>query len=455
MPDVSRIFAPILICLALAIAVFDVSLWTTAPARSARGPRVHPSRALADTFMQLLCRPPSDVETIDWDSRPFEQSALVQALGATEEAERARLIRTVYVDLLRRDATVDDCGQVRDWINRGLGPDEVRRELARLPEARRVSQVRQVYVDALGRDPREWDDPALRRWVDSPFGVAEIRSRLIAERPLVGVHYFAWYQLEQGGWRNDLTSVPADSPLPAVGRYDSSDTDVIATQIRQMEDAGFDFVIVHIIANSPRTWTNARIFFDRLSGHQLKAAVLLDALYADDPATKAMWVQKATAEFAGGSHYLLLRGEPLVMLFSAQLDFDVPGVVLRNVYWTDRYDPGRNTFNPNHHLEPRDWPFWADTPPPLVNGVVPVIPGYIDTSLGRARSMVHPRDNGRMYQEQWQRALALHPELVFVYSWNEYFERTAIEPTEAWGNQYLQMTACYIAYAHRGTNGTC
>ena len=405
--------------------------------------------------MEVLCRPPSDAETVDWDNRPFERSALVKALTSTVEAQRVRQIRSLYFDLLRRDTTFADCEQVRDWVNQRLGVDEVTRELAALPEARRVSNVRQILIDRSGWDPRGWDDPGLRRWVDSPFTLAEIRSRLAGQRPLVGVHYFAWYRIDQRGWGNDLTTVAADSPKPAPGWYDSGDTDVIAAQIRQIEEAGFDFTIVHVIATSPRTWTNARTFIDRLSGHRLKAAVMLDGLYAEDAPTKAMWVQKAKAEFTGDSHYLLFHGEPLIMLFSARLDFDAEGVVLRNVYWTDRYDPDANTFNPNRHLEPRDWPFWSPTPQPLVNGVVPVIPGYVDTALGRARSMEHPRNDGQTYREQWQRAIALHPEVVLVYGWNEYFERTAIEPTDAWGDQYLRMTACYIGHAHRGTSGTC
>ena len=451
----SRAFAPIVICLSLAVALLDASLWTAAPARAARGPRVRPSRALADTFMEVLCRAPSDLETVDRDSRPFETSALTQELSSTDEARRVSQIRALYFDLLRRNAAIDDCSQIRDWLDRGLDIDNVKRELAKQSEARRVSQVRRVLIDTLGRDPREWDDPGLRRWVDSPFTLAEIRSHLVDQRPLVGVHYFAWYRQDQSGWHNDLTTVAADSPKPAPGWYDSGDTDVMATQIREMEDGGFDFVIVHVIAASPRTWTNARTFVDRLSGHRLKAAVMLDGLYAEDAAAKAMWVQKAKTEFTGDSHYLLLHGEPLVMLFSALLDFDAPGLLLRNVYWTDRYDPGRNTFNPSRRLEPRDWPFWAPTPQPFVNGVVTIIPGYTDAALGRPRTMVHPRNNGQMYREQWQRAIALRPELILVYSWNEYFERTAIEPTDAWGNQYLQMTACYITQAHRGTTGTC
>ena len=445
----------IFVCLAIAVVALVASLWSSGSARSAIRTRLRPSRVLTEITMDVLCRPPEDRETVNWDFRPFDEAMLRQTLASSEEGQRVARVREVYREVLRRDATPDDCATVRALVDRRLDEAGMRRHLDAQPEARRVAQVRKVFVDTLGRDPRAWDDQGLRRWVDSPYPIAEIRSRLPAQRPLVGVHYFAWYRQEPGGWRNDLTSVPAEAPVPVIGRYDSGDTDVIPTQIMQMEEAGFDFAIVHVIATSPRTWSNARIFMDRLSGHRLKAAILIDGLYAEPPASKAMWVEKAKDEFAGDSHYLRLNGEPLIMLFSALVNFTVPGVLLRNVYWTDRYDPGRNSFNPNHRLEPHDWPFWAPTPPPLANGMVPVIPGYTDAALGRPRTMVHPRENGQMYREQWERALALHPEVIVVYGWNEYFEQTAIEPTDAWGNQYLEMSACFIERAHRGTGGAC
>jgi hypothetical protein len=312
-----------------------------------------------------------------------------------------------------------------------------------------------VFVEMSAWDPIGWDEEDLRHWADSPFTVPEIREQLLHRRPLVGIHYFAWYQPSRDGWRNDLTTVPSASPHPAIGQYDSGETSVIDAQLAQMEHAGFDFIIVHVIAQSERTWRNAHRVFDELAGHHLKAVVLLDGLNQEDAAAKTMGTTKVVAEFARSPHYLQLHGEPLVMLFSAPIDFDLPGVLLRNVYWTDRYDPGRNTFNSSARLDSHDWPFWAATPQPLVNGVVAVIPGYTDEALGRARTMVHPRENGAFYRGQWQRALSLHPELILVYSWNEYFERTAIEPTDAWGGQYLQMTACFIARAHHGTTGQC
>jgi len=395
------------------------------------------------------------METVDWDTRPFEPATLIDKLSTSAEGEQVRRIRALYGELLRREATAADCSRVRAWVDGGETDDRIRRDIAALPEARRVSQVRQAFVGILGRDPVGWDDGSLRWWVDSPFTLAEIKSRLAAQRPLVGIHYFLWYQPRPGGWGNNLNSIAADSPKPAAGWYDSSDTGVMAEHIAQMEAAGFDFVIVHVVTTAPRTWTNARTFFDRLSGHRLRAVILLDGLYADEPASKAMWVQKVKSEFTGDSHYLRVHGQPLVALYSSPLDFDVPGVTLRNIYWTDNYAPGRNSFNPSLGLEPRDWPFWAPTPQPLVNGVVPVIPGYTDAALGRPRTMVHDRAGGQTYREQWQEALARRPEFIVVYGWNEYFERTAIEPTDAWGNQYLQLSACFIGHAHRGTKGPC
>jgi len=402
-----------------------------------------------------LCRPPSAAEILRWVSRPVEKAALTEALQTTDESRRLQEVRRAFFVLLRREPTQQDCGQLRDWIDRRLDIDSVRREMANLPEARRVAAVRQLFMETFGRDPVGWDDPALRRWVDSPFGVGDIRSRLGAQRPIVGVHYFAWYQPDAGGWRNHATRVPADSPKPALGWYDSANTDVMAAQIRQMEAAGFDFVAVHVIPALPHTWSNARAFVDRLSGHRLNAALVLDSLYDEPAAVKARWVERTRQEFGSNGHYLRLHGQPLVMLFSTRLDFDAPGVVLRNVYWSYRYDPGKNPFNGDLRLEPRDWPFWAPTPQPVANGLVPVIPGYTDAALGRQQSMVHERNNGQMYREQWQRALELHPEVILVYSWNEYFERTAIEPTDVWGDQYLRMTACFIGRAHRGESGDC
>ncbi|MGH9255488.1 MAG: hypothetical protein ACRD3C_13085 [Vicinamibacterales bacterium] len=447
-----RIFATVLVLLVPVVMGLVVPLWSRE--RDVRE-RMSASKALTDAYIGTLCRPPDGPETVRWDGRPFQNEELLPALQLSPEGLRVGEIRRVYLDVLGRDPVDGDCAALRRWVDGPLDAEQVRREIAGWPEARRVVQVRRVFIEALGRDPAGWDHATLRRWVDSEFTPAEIRRRLAVQKPAVGVHYFTWYQTRATGWGNDKTVVQTGASKPALGWYGSSNEIVMDIHLGQIAAAGFDLVIVHVTAESPAGWSNAQALFSRLARHKLRAAVMLDGLYTRSAAFKAAWVAKVQAEFTGRANYFFLHGRPLIMLYSAAADFAIPGVVLRNVYWTDNYQPGANAFNPDLVLYPRDWPFWAATPQPLVNGVVPVVPGYADTHLGRERAMEYPRNNGRLYHEQWQRALALRPELILVYSWNEYFEQTAIEPTEAWGDQYLEWTACYIAHAHRGATGAC
>jgi hypothetical protein len=361
----------------------------------------------------------------------------------------------VYVDVLLRDPFERDCVELRQWVDRSTEVSEIARRLAASPEARRVGEVRALLSRLQRRDPGGWDNASVRRWSQTGLAPSEIAARLAEQRPLVGVYYFAWYRQNSGGWGNGATAVPGDAPRPTLGWYTSNDVAVMDAHIGQMVSAGFDFVILQVIPESPESWTTAHRFMSRLEGTTLKVAVMLDGLYTVPVTAIAASLEKARAEFAAHPNYFWLRGSPLILLFSGHMDFLVPGIAVRNVYWADRYGPGVNTFNPDGLLLPNDWPFWSPTPSPAMNGMVPIAPGYSDTHLGREEAMEHPRNNGQMYHEQWRRALAMRPEFVVVYSWNEHFEQTAIEPTEAWGEQYLQWTACYVAHAHAGREGTC
>src|SRR4029450_11971366 len=108
------------------VGVLGLSVWTTPRANR---PRVRPSRLVADTFMEVLCRPPSGVETVEWDSRPFEKPVLVRELEATEESRRLQEVRRLLFDAIRREATREDCTRLREWIDRRLDVDAVRRQI--------------------------------------------------------------------------------------------------------------------------------------------------------------------------------------------------------------------------------------------------------------------------------------------------------------------------------------
>jgi hypothetical protein len=425
------------------------------PRAGGQANRLPPSQRLDETFMAVLCRPPSSAETLEWDTKTFSVPDLSMSLQTTAEGVRVRDLRRVYLEVLRRDPFTGDCTGLRSWVDRGTSVADVARRLARTREAARVGEVRAALARGQGRDPAGWDNGTIRRWAETGFTPEEIERRAASQRPRVAVHYFAWYQSVKGQWGNGVTAAPSTAPEPTLGWYDSRDPSIMDAHIAQMERVGFDIVILQIVADLPSSWATAQRFFERLSGRRLQVVVMLDGLYTPAIAAATGTILRAVRTFGGHPNYVRVRGQPLVLLYSGRLDFPVPGVQLRNVYWADAYGPGENSYNPDRHLYPRDWAFWAPTPPPLVNGIVPVTPGYSDTHLERGVGMEHPRDDGAMYREQWRQALSLRPELVIVYSWNEHFEQTAIEPTAAWGDRYLQLTQCFIALAHAGREGTC
>ncbi len=407
-------------------------------------------------FPSVTCRAPDAVAYATWIGAHLTDEQLRLKLDETAEGQRVRMVRQVYLSTVGRDPMRGDCAGLRDWVDSPNDINGVNAGVGASPEALRAAEVRAAFQEALGRDPAGDDNTSLRRWMATPLTGSEIAGRLRAQRPLIGVHYFPWYRPSPQGWGNGATVVRPSEGRPNTGFYDSSDPAVVDQHIKQMEAAGFDFAIINLPPGQPQVTQNTSLFFERLQGHKLKAAVMLDGLFTYTSADKTRLVQDAVSRFTVSPSYLQVDGLPVIYLHASPVaDLQVPSVTLKNLYWTFTYAQGHNTFNQRGFLYPEEAPFWSTSPQQVINGVVPVIPGYTDKHLGRSFSMDHPRDNGALYKAQWERALALHPDTIMVYSWNEHFEETAIEPTDTWGDQYLRLTACYVALAQQGAIGSC
>jgi hypothetical protein len=71
-----------------------------------------------------------------------------------------------------------------------------------------------------------------------------------------------------------------------------------------------------------------------------------------------------------------------------------------------------------------------------------VAPGYDDHILrGDANPVVERGATGERYLATWQAALMADPDWVLVTSWNEWFESTAVQPSEKYGDLALRQTA--------------
>jgi hypothetical protein len=74
------------------------------------------------------------------------------------------------------------------------------------------------------------------------------------------------------------------------------------------------------------------------------------------------------------------------------------------------------------------------------------MPGYDDTRLGRGGGSVTPRNDGAFYRASFQGAIGSGPDwAILITSWNEWLEGHQIEPSQSYGDLYLQITAEYAA----------
>lgn len=87
-----------------------------------------------------------------------------------------------------------------------------------------------------------------------------------------------------------------------------------------------------------------------------------------------------------------------------------------------------------------------------MNNFCSVIPGYNDLALQRKPQLapVVPRDGGKTLVSQFAVANALNAEHILLYSFNEFFEGTNIEPTLEYGDFYVELTKELVRQTHEG-----
>ena len=279
----------------------------------------------------------------------------------------------------------------------------------------------------------------------------------------VALFYWTWHIPTNGGARGPFDNtriaaralvegVPAEWPVqranhfwgePELGYYLSTDPFVLRRHASMLADAGVD-VIVFDTSNPPWTWKEAYMALGREftamreEGNQTPGIAFLCPF--GDP---TVVVKKVHEELYGprlyGDLWFQWRGRPLILAnpkyfrsLPEILDFftfrtPIPG------YWTRPGGPGQ-------------WPWLQVHPqhgfPDETGGTEIVAVGVAQNAIVGARGpapMSHRQgamgrswhggardpdpdatDYGPNFQEQWDRAIALDPEAVFVTGWNEW-----------------------------------
>ncbi|MCE4608821.1 MAG: hypothetical protein F7C36_00355 [Desulfurococcales archaeon] len=248
--------------------------------------------------------------------------------------------------------------------------------------------------------------------------------------PIVCTYYYAWYGGPDHPWTNILDT-------PVLGFYNSSYIDILVKQLKWIREAGIDCLIISWWGPGHFTDLNARKVFELLAEYGLKAVILVEPYLGQDPSNyNATWWNQTLAyideNYIGRypDSYLYLDGKPLVLAFNPVGETYKPdnasGYAVRIV--------GNGVDGSGY----KDWDLWPDYDKQLTgelrirkNGYVALAPRYDDEHFRPGGVPQYDPDLSRgWYQRQWEWVLEHQDQvrIIAIYSWNEYHERSMIEP---------------------------
>lgn len=280
--------------------------------------------------------------------------------------------------------------------------------------------------------------------------------------PLVLAFYYTWY--DENTWTYDrLSDLPAQP-------YVSRDHGVMGRHIDQAKAAGIDALIVAWYGPGGDNQTEANLsgMLDEASARGFHIGILLESdspfLGSSDAVASAL--QHALSTHANHSAYLRVDGRPVIFFWRPTIYSVETWRAIRNqadpthssIWIAEGIDMSYQAIFDGHYLYSNTWnppndltytnqkfarwvenarqqqgvyKFWAAT----------VMPGYNDTRIRPSNGFVQDRAAGTYYASAWQAAIASQPNWIVITSFNEWPEGTYIEPSQAYGDQYLNLTA--------------
>jgi hypothetical protein len=284
---------------------------------------------------------------------------------------------------------------------------------------------------------------------------------------LVLAFYYSWF--DEATWSYDqLSDLPAEP-------YVSRDRSVMGRQIEQAQRAGIDALVVAWYGPdgaTNQTEPNLAALLDEAAARSFKIAVLFESDSPFMPGVEG--VRGGLAHLLGvhANHpaYLRVDGRPVVFfwrptLYSVDTWAAVRGQVdpAKAALWvSEGVDTSYLSVFDGHHLYSNTW----NPPASLVATnqkfaarvaamrsalgadrlwVATVMPGYNDVKIRPATGFATDREGGAYYERAWQAAIDSNPRWIVVNSFNEWPEGSYIEPSSAFGDRFLALTATWSA----------
>lgn len=255
----------------------------------------------------------------------------------------------------------------------------------------------------------------------------------------VGVYYYVWYGDGLGGrhWNDSGVNAVVDKPI--LGYYNSQDVAVIKQHLDWFEELNVGFLIISWWGPDSYEDNTTKTIFSKVkqNNYPLEIAIMVEAYN-----WSGIYNFRAIYEYINdtyvtpyGSIYMKLDGLPLVCFFNDNINMtrtEANITAIRSVTGFSARIVG--------HSDYVDWWAWpiagySEAPKPKLSrdGYIGILPRYDDTRIpNRTNTMYDSNYTEGLYDSQWKEVIRLENEstvnFVAIYSWNEYHERSQIEP---------------------------
>jgi hypothetical protein len=280
-----------------------------------------------------------------------------------------------------------------------------------------------------------------------------------ADNIKVGVYYYPWYV---GNWSINHANC-INTPL--LGGYDSSDYSVISQHLKWLNDTGIDFIIFSWWGKNSSSDRNTQLIVSQLVDEYPNMEFFLMVEPFGSAWPEAYDASNGTYDFGMIYSYLYDTYTSKYTSHCLFLD-DRPAVGFHG-------DPSRSLTANGVPQDPRfstrligcnvgdDWEYQVPDPslstqPVCRDGEISVCPRY--DANGWHEDVSYAQG---LYGKQWSKAISEarsgNVNIITIISWNEYAERTEIEPhldknaTSASPYYLLDLTKAYVDFLHLKT----
>lgn len=282
--------------------------------------------------------------------------------------------------------------------------------------------------------------------------------------PLVLAFYYTWFD-EQSWSYDQLSDLPAEP-------YVSRDRSVMGRHIDQAKAAGIDAFLVawYGPGGDNQTEPNLTALLEEAAARNFKIGILFetDSPFLGGTGAVTGALQHALSVHANQSAFLRVDGRPVIFFWRPTIYGVESWRAIRNqvdpgygsVWIAEGVDTSYLAVFDGHHLYSNTWNPPADLAytnqkfaGQVAQGrqtygaykfwVATVMPGYNDVRVRPNSGFAQDRAGGAYYERSWQAAIGSQPNWIVITSFNEWPEGTYIEPSVAYGGQYLGLTAAW------------